>query len=269
MIAVAGGCATAAAAATLGAPSLLRIRGWSTRSPAIALWAWLGVFGMAIALGAGSLLLVVGACVSGHLSPGMVGTATFVGAWVALALVGALTALVVTRSDTMTLQTARGAVAAGVLCSRYGRPFVDARGITVTVIPADRPHALSVTSSRGHQIVLTNGLVESLTAREVSAVVEHERAHLTGRHQWLIRLGSLNRSCFPRLPSARGLDTSIRLLTELVADDVAARTCGHADVARALHRMARLTGDDSLTARAIRITGAAARTGVEPEFYNL
>lgn len=261
MILAAGAAGLICVATTFAAPIVLAPRGWTMRRPAVALRAWLAALLLACVAGLTSAGLLSGAALIPGTNPDGIATAVFVALWGLLIAAGALIALVATRCGGIAGAIRRDTLSADLIRVHHGQPLGHVGGLPITVIPAARPAAFGSCSAFGRHIVLTTALVESLSPDQVRAVAEHERAHLVGFHQWLVRLGSLNRACFPRLPCARSLDRSIRLLTELVADDAAADACGRECVSAALLTMARLTADESLIARGRRVqrTGAATR----------
>ena len=126
----------------------------------------------------------------------------------------------------------------------------------VLFVRAARPVAFSSTCDGG-RIVVSSALAEALSPGELRAVLEHERAHLTGRHDALLRAARLNRACLPALFGARAFDQAVHLLVELAADDAAARVCGAGAVAAALRRTATLEPNEWAQIRADRLDGAA------------
>lgn len=102
-------------------------------------------------------------------------------------------------------------------------------------------------------VVTSRAVRDLLSPAEFQAVLEHERAHLYQRHHLAVLLGLVSSSWFPTMRLASRLRRSSFLLVELIADDTAARRCGHAALAAALSKMADHTGDRALAARADRI----------------
>jgi Zn-dependent protease with chaperone function len=94
-------------------------------------------------------------------------------------------------------------------------------GATV-VLDEPRPAAYCV-PGRPAAIVLTSGALALLDPGQLRAVLAHERAHLAGRHHLLIALTRGLAASFPGVPLfARGCGEVSRL-TEMCADDAAAR----------------------------------------------
>ncbi|MDQ3153286.1 MAG: M56 family metallopeptidase [Actinomycetota bacterium] len=83
-------------------------------------------------------------------------------------------------------------------------------------------------------IVATRGLVDRLDRRDVTAVLDHERAHLQGHHHLLVGLADALAAALPRLPMMRLSPDLVRTFVELAADRVSARANGTAAVRGAL-----------------------------------
>jgi Zn-dependent protease with chaperone function len=100
----------------------------------------------------------------------------------------------------------------------------------------DRPLAMSV-SGRPGIIVMSDTLRHRLTPAAVAATLEHERAHLRGRHHLLVAVAETLASALPVVPLLRAAPPAIGDLVELAADARAARRCGPAAVQEALRRL--------------------------------
>jgi Zn-dependent protease with chaperone function len=125
-------------------------------------------------------------------------------------------------------QVAAGA--AGVAAGAGRRP-------AAVVIDAAAPVAYCLWG-RPATIVLSSGALEVLDPAQLEAVLAHERAHLAGRHHLLIALTRGLAAAFPGVPLfGRGLDHVARL-SEMCADDSAARRSGRPALAGALLAMA-------------------------------
>lgn len=97
----------------------------------------------------------------------------------------------------------------------------------VVIVPTERLIALGVPGSRP-QVVLSEGLVRTLTAPEVEAVIRHEAAHHSlGHHRYLMIASVLERT-LGRLPLVRRSTTALRNALEHWADDAAAGTAREA-----------------------------------------
>ena len=95
----------------------------------------------------------------------------------------------------------------------------------VVVIPAKEPAAYCV-AGRPNVIVVTSAALERLGESELSAVLAHERAHLSGRHHILHLLLRAIAASIPRLPLFPAAATRVAELLEMCADDVAVRRHG-------------------------------------------
>ena len=151
------------------------------------------------------------------------------------------------------------ALALSILLLRLGRTWARARYATqaharmVRLAGAPRPdlgavvldvpeRAVYCVAGRPNTIVFTTGALAALEPGQVSAVLAHERAHLTGRHHLLLALTRGLHACLPRVELfARGADEVARLL-EMSADDAAARTHGPGTVLKALVGLSAPTG---------------------------
>jgi len=88
------------------------------------------------------------------------------------------------------------------------------------------------------RVVLSAGLVELLSPAELSAVVEHERAHLRARHDLLVLPFQAWAAALGRVPGVRSAGSSVAELTEMLADDVAAGRTSTGALASALAKVA-------------------------------
>ncbi|MCA2222495.1 M56 family metallopeptidase [Nonomuraea aurantiaca] len=91
---------------------------------------------------------------------------------------------------------------------------------------------------RHAQMVITTGALHTLAPEQVTAVLEHERAHLRGRHHLVLAGAEALARAFPGVPLFERARTEITRLIELLADDVAARRHPRAQIAAALVRLA-------------------------------
>jgi Zn-dependent protease with chaperone function len=98
------------------------------------------------------------------------------------------------------------------------------------------PFAYSVAGSPG-LVVATEGLYTCLTPTEAAAVLEHERAHLHGRHHRIVALSALLARTLPIVPLLARAPGALAMLVELDADRAAARTTSRAAVRSALCRV--------------------------------
>ncbi|MEV6715214.1 M56 family metallopeptidase [Lentzea sp. NPDC051208] len=100
----------------------------------------------------------------------------------------------------------------------------------------DRPLAFSLAGRPG-VVVATEGLHRHLTPSQVDAVLDHERAHLAGRHHLLVAAADAVAATLPVLPLFKRAATTIRELVEMAADLASARTHGVETVRAALMRV--------------------------------
>jgi Zn-dependent protease with chaperone function len=111
----------------------------------------------------------------------------------------------------------------------------------------DDPLAFTL-AGRPSAVVATDGLARHLPAASVEAVLEHERAHLRGRHHLLITIVDAASTVLPVLPLFRKAPAAIRELVELAADIAAIRVHGTAAVRTALLGIARHDAPDTALA---------------------
>jgi len=78
-------------------------------------------------------------------------------------------------------------------------------------------------AGRQPTVILTTGAVQALDPAQLDAVLAHERAHLTGRHHWLLAMARISREVLPFLPLMRDAENQVARLVELHADDAATR----------------------------------------------
>jgi Zn-dependent protease with chaperone function len=105
----------------------------------------------------------------------------------------------------------------------------------VYVLPSSRAAAYCVPGRRTEaRIVVTSGAVQLLSAAELRAAVEHERAHLRYRHHRGVLWSSLITQAMSRSGLLRNYAGQVRRLSEMAADDQAAARVGPRHVATAL-----------------------------------
>ncbi|EHK84370.1 M56 family metallopeptidase [Rhodococcus pyridinivorans] len=90
---------------------------------------------------------------------------------------------------------------------------------------------------RNGTVVAGEGL-KALDPPTRRAVLDHEYAHIRGRHHVLVAISGALRTALPFLPLCRQGAPWIRVLVELAADRRAAQSCGHDAVRDALIRCA-------------------------------
>lgn len=252
-------------------PPLLRVltaRGIGAR---LGLAAWLTAMVSALACAAVALWFLVTAAVAGW--PGLAAT-------VCRSVVGRACTPTVYRSALFELALAAATIAAGLTAAaltwRYGRTMrrssratrvhgeaarVTGRGLAgapaAVVLDAPQPAAYCI-PGRPATIVLTTGALAVLDPAQLTAVLAHERAHLSGRHHLLISLTRALAASLPRVPLFTQGARQVARLAEMCADDAAARRGGRLSLVAALLAMG--TGAAVPTA-ALAATGGAATGG--------
>lgn len=99
----------------------------------------------------------------------------------------------------------------------------------------DHSTAVAYTLPGWHsRIVLSAGLVDLLSRAELVAVIDHEKAHVRSRHDVLVLPFQAWATALGWLPGVRAAAGSVAELTEMLADDWAARRSTSATLARAL-----------------------------------
>lgn len=237
----------------LAAPHVLARRTWIVRFPRLALLAWGGAATTGVVSALAGLLwwIVAHARVGSTGGPG-VEVAAFVSAWIAGAVASGAVAAVALRAVTASHQHGRElADLRTVLAACTSRETV-VGGRTVLVVATPRSFAAGVPGG-SPLVVLSEPLLAALEPAEVSAVVEHERAHLRLGHGHVVRLARVHQACVPGLRAPREMRRAVDLLVELIADDRAARTCGAAPLAAALTKLADPCADDTMALRAARL----------------
>jgi len=111
-------------------------------------------------------------------------------------------------------------------------------GGRVHIIEHEVPVAYCIPGFGRQRIVVSEGARGRLSPDELDAVLEHERAHLRARHDLVLEAFSALREAFPRWVSSDAALREVRLLVEVLADRVAARTSGRQALGRALVQLA-------------------------------
>ncbi|MDV9187702.1 M56 family metallopeptidase [Streptomyces sp. SR27] len=109
--------------------------------------------------------------------------------------------------------------------------------LRATVFAHRVPVAYSLPGLRS-RVVVSDSAVRLLTDEQLGAVLEHERAHVSGRHHLLIAAVEAFSTVFPWLPLARHARAEIPVLLEMIADDRALRSHSRQALATALYEMA-------------------------------
>jgi Zn-dependent protease with chaperone function len=109
------------------------------------------------------------------------------------------------------------------------------------VLDDPRPAAYCVPSralAGSGAIVLTSGALAVLDEPQLAAVLAHERAHLAARHHAIVTATRGLTAAFPGVPLFTRGAAEVARLTEMSADDAAARRAGRAPLAAALLALA-------------------------------
>lgn len=220
---------------------------WTARSPRAALVLW-----QAVGLGGGLGVLTAGLTLAAADLAGewVAGVAAVPGQWRRLGPVGwlgiALTVGVgvylvsATVGSTMRVIADRRAHRhrLDMISSALQPAGSDGRGAGATVRLVDHPHAVAYCLPGFRpRVVLTRGALDVLDARELDAVLAHERAHARGRHDLVIQPFIAWAKTFPFLPAARQAVAAVALLVEMVADDAALRHFGSPALRGALGKL--------------------------------
>lgn len=143
------------------------------------------------------------------------------------------------------------------------RRFGAEAGVRVAVVDHAVPAAHCVPGRGGRDlIVLTSAAIAQLSATEVQAALEHERAHLRLRHHRMILLADSLAAILAPVGALRSYPSQVRRLVELDADDVAVRRFGHRTVASALLAMCTPLPNPAGDAPSLSFTGSAAAARV-------
>ncbi|HJT94915.1 MAG TPA: M56 family metallopeptidase [Mycobacterium sp.] len=256
-----------AALVTVAAPAVLGRAGWVHRSPRLGIAAWYSALA--------AVLSGVGAATAALLAPWRRADAPVCVAWrwclqavrgdygvtgrMAAAAVVAVTAVMLIRLLVCGVRFTRRQSAHRrqhlQLLRLAGRESPE---LGATVLDCAQPAAYMV-AGHGRRVVVTTGAVATLRDEELAAVLAHERAHATGRHDLLLNGVRLLRSAFPRLPLFVTAWHELCRLVELRADEVAATQHQPLNLARALVAMAGASSPEA-PAGSVAATGGDAAT---------
>ncbi|MEN9747890.1 MAG: hypothetical protein RLZZ603_582 [Actinomycetota bacterium] len=138
--------------------------------------------------------------------------------YVALALLGALAAAVFTR-----LQPALSAArSTNALLRGSSSEIRNFNGVPIRVLETNVLAAAIVEVARQPIILITRGVLETLSADELEAVYWHELGHAFGEHNGLSRIALFASTLTPWLPFTREAQWAIGDLCERSADGFAA-----------------------------------------------
>lgn len=109
--------------------------------------------------------------------------------------------------------------------------------LSVTVVRHDTPTVYCL-PGRSSEVVVTSGAIRVLSEQQLAAVLEHERAHIAGRHHVVLSAARAFHRVFRKLPLALHGRDEVPLLLEMAADDRALRTSSRDALATALYSLA-------------------------------
>lgn len=142
-----------------------------------------------------------------------------------------------------------------------GRPD-DSRSVRGLRILAEKlPMAYCLPGVRESRVVLSAGTLDRLSEEEITAVLEHEAAHVRARHDLVLDGFQALHRAFPVMVRSEMPWHRSQLLVEMLADDAARRRTGPLPLARALVAMAGApspaaalaAGDRDIALRVIRL----------------
>lgn len=222
-------------------PALLARASWTMRAPraSVVLWQSIALAAVLSAFSAGLALALR------WFAPGLDGRPTVAitaqiatlgwPVWLGAALILAVTLLIGARLVIAVVQ-----VAIGTRRRRaHHRMMVDLIGDRrrelggVRVLNVAEPLAYCLPGVRS-RVVLSRGTLAALSDPELAAILRHERAHLRARHDLVLEAFTAVHTAFPRFVRSGSALSAVRLLVELLADDVAVRAGGPRPLARAL-----------------------------------
>jgi beta-lactamase regulating signal transducer with metallopeptidase domain len=133
-----------------------------------------------------------------------------------------------------------------------------------SVVDHDLPVAYCLPGLRA-RVVLSRGAVSLLSEDELRAVLAHEQAHLSMRHDLVVLPFVALGATFPRLPCVGVARTAVAQLVEMLADDRAVRRHDRGALARALWKVGSAqapsgglaAGGDDVLVRARRLLAPA------------
>lgn len=134
-----------------------------------------------------------------------------------------------------------------------------ARGHAKTVVLDDPRPAAYCVAGRPAAIVLTSGALEVLDPPQLGAVLAHERAHLAHGDHFLHTLTQGLAAAFPGVPLFSQGAAEVARLTEMSADDTAARASGRPTLVAALLAIATGTAFPTAGLSSTGVPGAGLR----------
>lgn len=241
---------------TLVTPAVLARPVLVDRHPTSVLWGWV----LSLLLAGASLLLALGILIQRSLRhevdgvPNGVWLAPLVDTvlgWLSIAALGIILFRLGVAVSEMRASSRAAQLRLAVITSS-GEP-APAVGMDALRVVSDIPLVGTVSSTGS--IFFTSELEKVLTPDQLGAALEHERAHLRGRHAQLRMIASLAVAVAPLFRSTQEMARATRIATELAADDAATRTYGPSTVAEALS--VSFPNEDFISERVQRLTQRA------------
>jgi Zn-dependent protease with chaperone function len=146
---------------------------------------------------------------------------------------------------------------------RKHRDLVDVLAVhgdtNVRVLEHPTPTAYCLPGSK-RRVVLTQGTIDTLPGQELDAVLAHERAHLTARHDLILEFFTVVHEAVPAFIRSDRALKEVQLLVEVLADRAAVREVGALPTARAIVMMA--GGPKPVGSMALREAPSAAKVRI-------
>ncbi|MFI1735035.1 M56 family metallopeptidase [Streptomyces acidicola] len=213
-------------------PALLSRARWAHRAPALAVAAWQGL--MATFVVATTLAVYHLGIAEQHAHNGIVGLLTVCGLVTGAPASGSeptlADVLALAAPAVIVLLPAGWLVRCSWRAHRARQRHLDLLTLVgepapeygATVVDHEVP-AVYCLPGRFRRVVVTRGALDALSEDQLRAVLEHERAHIQGRHYLLHLVTDAFSRAFPGLPLARHAKEQTALLVEMIADDRALR----------------------------------------------
>lgn len=253
-------------------PRALAAADWPRRAPVpgLVLWQAVGLAGGVSAVGAGLLVGVApladdvprglaalaAQALAGRPLQGLTPLAVAGLVWAAGLAVPLLTVLAVSAGRTLRARK-RHRELVDLVAARWPQ-HARAR-----VLDASAPVAYCLPGLRS-RVVISAGTLTLLDGAELAAVLAHERAHTTERHDLVVLPFVALRSLMPWLPGVRRSEESVATLVEMLADDRARRRHDPRALASALVRVATAGVPCGALAAADRAVVARVRRLLDP-----
>lgn len=221
--------------------------GWPTRAPraALVLWQAVGLAAGLAAIGAGVVFAV--APLANSLPDGLaalwqgvtsgqplrdLGVAQVVALLAAVLLGGRLLGVLLMDGA----RTLRHRRRHRQLVDLVGTPWTDAPGpVPGSAVVLDHPAAVAYClPGRQSRVVVSAGTLSRLDRRELRAVLAHERAHITERHDLVVLPFGAWVAALPFVPGVRLASQAVASLVEMLADDRARTRCDRMSLATAI-----------------------------------